>query len=754
MKLACVRCKQKKIKCDKDEPVCKQCVAADTECVYVERRKRPRLAQQKNDVRELRNRIEFLEHQLHGSEHTTSASPESPARTVEPPDQEPLPDNLADATVTRETGKESWIYRMASDTRHQFEQVNTKGATPNDTPDAANVDTAISGLKEALDNLESLRVRSDKPLPKAPALGLSPEEAKKCVKSFRGLVPTMVVPDAFASGLDLSILEVLPDLIDSPYVKVDPAMRVAYYNALFYGLHSLRGPGNDLSKVAYLKLLESVPEWLEAATGTDLDGHCALLTAYTTIHNFDYQLSWKFHCRACHFLKVKGVDRLDSVPIRSNEEEDRRQNLRYLYFLVLQTDLFFRMFNNKPAAIRWRPGRVKPPTLFTARDMNPSATQSIMYVVFLRYTIMTAEILDIIGDPTDKPRDTEVLQKVDDCCAQLEEIVREWNLLSLMENSPKADSWLWADHIMGIYIIIIGIRRLVREPNHEHTADPITLRAARMVVSIILRFNDENVASDENYFFYFHFISFYSFCVVFTLYEHIVGCTNPDDCEEDLQALEGVAGVMNRACEINFDFKPHFNTINALNKVSRSMQDVRRNSRKPNTSSGQQQPAQQPGLHVSSRDAHYAVPQSQQQQQQQPQQFSTPAHTPSTAVSPDPLTTAAPLQPSPHHSQYASPFNPNFVPAFPALQDFATNFTSASEGLAAGVPGSGDVAGLPVQPVDFIRALESDFMGRNWHETWWDFEMDGAAPAPGGAGAGSGMDVDVDERQMGGGGVQ
>lgn len=27
------------------------------------------------------------------------------------------------------------------------------------------------------------------------------------------------------------------------------------------------------------------------------------------------------------------------------------------------------------------------------------------------------------------------------------------------------------------------------------------------------------------------------------------------------------------------------------------------------------------------------------------------------------------------------------------------------------------------RPLGFVRALESDFLGRNWHEEWWD--MDG-----------------------------
>jgi hypothetical protein len=95
---------------------------------------------------------------------------------------------------------------------------------------------------------------------------------------MKEMIASMIIPDIFISSLNLDILEYLPDLVNSPYVRVDPAIRVAYWNAIFYGLHKLHGPGNRKSKIAYLKLLDAVPEWLGGATGTDLDGHCATLT--------------------------------------------------------------------------------------------------------------------------------------------------------------------------------------------------------------------------------------------------------------------------------------------------------------------------------------------------------------------------------------------------------------------------------------------------------------------------------------------
>lgn len=28
------------------------------------------------------------------------------------------------------------------------------------------------------------------------------------------------------------------------------------------------------------------------------------------------------------------------------------------------------------------------------------------------------------------------------------------------------------------------------------------------------------------------------------------------------------------------------------------------------------------------------------------------------------------------------------------------------------------------EPFGFVRAMENDFMGRNWHEPWWDMNGD------------------------------
>lgn len=206
-------------------------------------------------------------------------------------------------------------------------------------------------LNEALDDLGNLRVRAD--VIKVD-FNLSPKEAKGCIDAFIKLMSNMVVPDIFTKALDYKLLYALPTIVDSPYINIDPGLRVMYHNALYYGLQQIHGPGSPLVQAAYMKVLEAVPAWLEASTNTSMDGLTAALTSWTAINNQDYQLSWKFHCKSYHFIKLAGIDQLDIIPAKTFEEESERDVLRFLYWHILSTDTLFRMFYGKPTVVSLR----------------------------------------------------------------------------------------------------------------------------------------------------------------------------------------------------------------------------------------------------------------------------------------------------------------------------------------------------------------------------------------------------------------
>jgi hypothetical protein len=442
--------------------VCHQCITGKVDCQYVERRQRPRHAPQRVAVQDLSQRLEQLEKHISstGDERMSSAPTITPQRDIARAST-PVPSPEASLTVA--DGRDSWVYQLATDTRHSFQNQATPVTTP--TP---RIDNAMLSLNEALDDLGRLKVRTEA---LSVDFDLSPAEARLCIDVFAKQLNMMVVPDIFPPGvLNINLLRALPDVIDSPYVHIDPGQRVMYYNALYYGLPHVRGPGDALTTKAYAKVLESVPAWLEAPNETGMDGYVthmyemhvrhiltshqrqrytAALTAWTAISNHDYKLSWKFHVKSWQYVKARGIDLLDVTPAKTFEEENGRDYHRYLYWHIMSTDTLFRMFWGKPNVVRWSPNKVRPPAIFSSNNMHPSASQVTISVVWVRYTHLTVEMLNFIDSYSPDSLDGSLTHKVDEFCIQLEELMLEWKLEALMSaaDTPVDHRCLLADHV-------------------------------------------------------------------------------------------------------------------------------------------------------------------------------------------------------------------------------------------------------------------------------------------------------------------
>ncbi|KAJ4341837.1 hypothetical protein N0V87_001501 [Didymella glomerata] len=487
----------------------------------------------------------------------------------------------------------------------------------------------MSALNDALEDLAKLRLRSDLTHPKV-SLTIEPEEARQCIEAFIEMMNTLVVPDIFAIALDVELLRSLPNIISSPYINVDAG-------------------------AAYLKALEHVPAWLDTPTETDMDGYTAAMAAWVAINNLDYQLSWKFHCKACHWVKSRGVDKMDVSPAMTVEEEQRRESIRYLYYHILSTDCLFRLFYNKPTILRWDPHKVKPPSVMTARNLHPSPTQVMISCVWTSYTARSVEAVNYM-DSADR-KDSEVASKVEDCRKKMEALVSDWRMEAILADTTirLPLRCLVADHVMNIYAVIVGLKRLANRVCNVTTVDEMTVRAARKVVDTLLDFDQEGGPTDRSkpdpVDYFCHFILFYPFCAVFTLYEYIIACTNPDECEEDVRQLEHIAEAMEHTSQtIRPDLKPFAKTIKALNKVSRTIQESRR--KRPLIAEGQ------PGNTSNSQ-----------------------------------------LQPYNLNIMAITDLDPSAFDTFP---DFPMTMDGDPD------------------PLGFVRAMENDFIGRNWHENWWD----------------------------------
>lgn len=151
---------------------------------------------------------------------------------------------------------------------------------------------------------------------------------------------------------------------------------------------------------------------------------------WLAINNFDYQLAWKFHCQSCQYLQAAGIHRLDVIPAQSHEEEDRRNALRTLYWHVLQTDFLFRMLYGKPSALPKNSERVNPPSAITLAESQPSRSAITIYIVWIRYTIMTKDLFRMLDNLPSEYITQEIAQSVEEYCNKLEELATEWDLVS------------------------------------------------------------------------------------------------------------------------------------------------------------------------------------------------------------------------------------------------------------------------------------------------------------------------------------
>lgn len=111
--------------------------------------------------------------------------------------------------------------------------------------------------------------------------------------------------------------------------------------------------------------------------------------------------------------------------------------------------------------------------------------------VWTSYTAKTVEVINFI-DSIDR-QDQEVSTRTDECCRELEALVADWKMEAILtDNSITLPiRCLVADHVMNIYAVIVGLKKLANRVDNINTVDAITVRAARKVVGTLLNFEQD-----------------------------------------------------------------------------------------------------------------------------------------------------------------------------------------------------------------------------------------------------------------------
>lgn len=163
----------------------------------------------------------------------------------------------------------------------------------------------------------------------------------------------------------------------------------------------------------------------------------------TTITCFDCHLGWKFHCKACHFARVLGFDRVLAPPFQPPEEGTIQEDLRRLFFGLIIMDVLFRLFYDKPAALKYQSKHLESPYIFPPPSNTP-AGPTIVYMIWTRIMIIESEFFEYVGDnDVEQLRQSESFkQKVNSLCCQLEGLLDDWPVVCIYYFSSLSASLL------------------------------------------------------------------------------------------------------------------------------------------------------------------------------------------------------------------------------------------------------------------------------------------------------------------------
>ncbi|PGH14915.1 hypothetical protein AJ79_02778 [Helicocarpus griseus UAMH5409] len=589
---------------------------------------------------------------------------------------------------------ELFVYSMVNGAKNDIENLKVTGRfmSPG-SPEAVRpaVERALTDLNSALGTLRERMPGSDFDPAGAPESTVSLDDLERHIETVR-YIPF----SPFEPLLDAHILKALPRLLASPYVQVDPAVKVVYYCAIFFGQSCGTPVEQSTTPQTYYKCIVMARDWLRSATGTEMDVLAAMMTSWLAINNFDYHLSWRFHREACRFSGIIGLHLVDKSLSSGREDEETKEEKRRIYWYLAQTDLMFRLWYDKPPALEGPILDVRAPSVIRPTNARQlTASETVLQAVWTRAVVIILEYYD--SRKTDGPIRSEGNEgRVDSCCTQIEDLLIDWDLLNVVRSMASDDlmTWFFAETVIACYSFIVFMRR--KASSTGHSVHPQAVHASRVIISIIIDFSGPTVSfSGAHRVFNLLFVTFYPFCAFFTLYQKIITTPSLEECERDILSLEAVVREMARLTSMRSDFLPITNVMDALNKVSRAIHGGQQKDSEP---ADLLQPEPRESMNQSAR-------------------VNRPPQALQAGNSKFPASDTQQLSTANDKSFFGLPFE---MRSDVGLSSFGNSATAAlhNQNEPGGLNG----------PVDFVRAIEEEFAWRNWHDNWWG--MDGLGDIP------------------------
>ncbi|ETS76916.1 hypothetical protein PFICI_10790 [Pestalotiopsis fici W106-1] len=350
------------------------------------------------------------------------------------------------------------------------------------------LDGAIQKMKDA--SLENYSENSE-----ALIFEIPKDKAKLWVNEFfinRGL-------EMWPNLINEQLMRIIPDLAGLPHVHIDQSAMLVYYNVLIDGalIRSTLAYGDmKWARRIYHHCRNLVSAWDQGTTCTAMDFVAAILMCRTSAANFDYDLCWELHSRACRFAQNLSLQSMDDYLMEGRMPKDHHaaNEDRKGFWQLLALDYHFRLCFDRPPTISGLDYQVNLPSFDIGRLPPQEVTSATAFIVTSRITFIMMDFFKILENS--KSASSDIEGSINNLCSDITNIIEDWQVETWLRQSLNDFNVCWtaSDLLLTAYMSIIMMQRKIHAADDSRNEKTIvqsesgafiSLNAARKVLDTI-----------------------------------------------------------------------------------------------------------------------------------------------------------------------------------------------------------------------------------------------------------------------------
>lgn len=346
----------------------------------------------------------------------------------------------------------------------------------------------------------------------------------------------------FLGLVDMEVLKAMPGIIDSGYVRFDPAVLLIYYVLI------MQGSFDDLVPQVcfwrhriYQQCLSIVPDWTRSPKLTDMDFTAAFLILWMAIGCYDNLSHWNLFCQTCHIANELGIHDLESHP--EGEHTVKDDTRRILFWQLLRIECNLRLFQKRPPVLTAKPWNVNLPSVSIngARDAM-DATLATICMLHARLTLVVFDCCKILDDG--EKTQGEARMSLEKAVQQIRGLLVDWQLEESFEKVPGLKHKMYyADTLVFGYSLIVELVRRIGVHAHPELQME-SRRSARRVLDVMTFLGDLESPEPEYRAITLSIISANPFIPFFALRDFAIADTDRDTARMDFEMLSGFANMV------------------------------------------------------------------------------------------------------------------------------------------------------------------------------------------------------------------